>query len=386
MSDEHYLKQELDALVCREPAVFEFIHSCCLDGLWYWDLENPENEWMSPRFWELLGYDPALRKPLSSEWQGIINPADLRQARENFEKHCADPTQPYDLVLRFSHKNSSTVWVRCRGIAIRDSNGKPIRMLGVHTDVTALKRAEEDIRRLASELAASQKELETFSYSVSHDLRAPLRAVDGFSRMVEGDYAGQLDAEGRRMLGIIRGEVGRMGNLLDALLVFSRLSRQPLEPVPVDMHALAQEVFDGLAALEPERKLRFVLSPLPTAIGTLTMIRQVWVNLIGNAIKFTQGREPGEIEIGARDGEEGAPVYYVKDNGVGFDMRFADKLFGIFQRFHRAEEFPGIGVGLALVQHIVHRHGGRVWAEAEVNRGTTVYFTLASRIAIEPSR
>ena len=247
-----------------------------------------------------------------------------------------------------------------------------------NTDVTALKRAEEEVRRLTSELAAAIKELEVFSYSVSHDLRAPLRAVDGFSHMVEEDYAGKLDDDGRRMLGLIRGETQRMGRLIDDLLIFSRLGRQPLEPVPIDMHALAREVFDELAALAPDRKLRFDLHPLPPAVGTLAMIRQVWANLIGNAIKFTQGREPGEIEIGTREGEDGAPVYYVKDNGAGFDMRFAGKLFGIFQRFHGAEEFPGTGVGLALVQRIVHRHGGGIRAEAEVNRGATFYFTLSN--------
>ena len=247
-----------------------------------------------------------------------------------------------------------------------------------NTDVTALKRAEEEVRRLAAELAASNKELETFSYSVSHDLRAPLRSVDGFSRMLAEDYAAKLDDEGRRMLGLVRGEARRMSRLIDDLLVFSRLGRQPLEPVPIDMRALAQEVFDELAALEPGRKLRLDLHPLPPAVGTQAMIRQVWANLIGNAIKFTRGREPGEIEIGTREDGEGGREYYVKDNGAGFDMRFAGKLFGIFQRFHGPEEFPGTGVGLALVQRIVHRHGGTIRAEAEVNRGATFHFTLAN--------
>ncbi len=247
-----------------------------------------------------------------------------------------------------------------------------------NTDVTALERAEAEVRRLTAELAAATNELETFSYSVSHDLRAPLRAVDGFSRMLAEDYAATIDDEGRRMLGLVRGEAQRMSRLIDELLVFSRLGRQPLEPVAIDMHALAQEVFDEQAALVPERKLQLDLQPLPPAVGTLPMIRQLWVNLIGNAIKFTQGREPGEIEIGTRDGADGAAAYYIKDNGAGFDMRFAGKLFGIFQRFHGAEEFPGTGVGLAHVQRIVHRHGGSIRAEAEVNCGTTIHFTLAS--------
>jgi two-component system sensor kinase len=235
---------------------------------------------------------------------------------------------------------------------------------------------ENDIQRLAAELEAARKELEVFSYSVSHDLRAPLRAVDGFSRILVEEYAERLDDDGRRMLGVIRAEALRMGRLIDALLVFSRLGRQEMEQETIDMHELAQAVFDELAAREPERKLQLDLRPLPAACGTRTMIRQVWENLIGNAIKFTKGRQVGEIEIGARDGEDGSPVYYVKDNGAGFDMRLAEKLFGIFQRFHSEEEFPGIGIGLALVQRILHRHGGSIRAEAEVNRGATFSFTL----------
>ena len=235
---------------------------------------------------------------------------------------------------------------------------------------------EQEVQRLVSELEAAKKELDVFSYSVSHDLRAPLRAVDGFSRILVEDYADRLDEDGRRMLGVIRAEAQRMGHLIDALLVFSRLGRQAIELEAIDMHELAQTVFDELAGREPERKLRLDLRPLPAACGTRAMIRQVWENLLGNAIKFTKGREVGEIEIGALEGEDGVPVYYIKDNGAGFDLRLAEKLFGIFQRFHSEEEFPGIGLGLAVVQRILHRHGGSIRAEAEVDRGATFYFTL----------
>jgi PAS domain S-box-containing protein len=237
---------------------------------------------------------------------------------------------------------------------------------------------EQRVRERTAELEAAVKELDAFSYSVSHDLRSPLRAIDGFSRMVAKDYGERLDDEGRRMLGVIRHGAQRMARLIDDLLAFSRLGRQPLQSADIDMHAMARAVFDELAAQEPERKLQLDLHPLPPARGTSPMIEQVWVNLISNAIKFTKEREVGVVEISARAGEDGAPIYSVKDNGAGFDMRYADKLFGVFQRLHSTEEFSGTGVGLALVQRVVQRHGGRVWAEAEVGRGATFHFTLPS--------
>jgi signal transduction histidine kinase len=234
---------------------------------------------------------------------------------------------------------------------------------------------EQRVADRTAQLEAANNELEAFSYSVSHDLRAPLRAIDGYDRILLEDYADRLDDEGRRVLGVISSETHRMGQLVDDLLAFSRMGRQKQEISEIDMTALAQEVFVEHAALAPKRTLQLKLEPLSPARGDRAMLRVVLVNLLSNAIKFTQSRNPAVIEVGSRR-EDGQTVYYVKDNGVGFDMRYASKLFGVFQRLHSAEDFEGTGVGLALVQRIVHRHGGRVWFEAKVNEGAILFFSL----------
>ena len=237
------------------------------------------------------------------------------------------------------------------------------------------KRAEKELIKRTKQLEAANKELEAFSYSVSHDLRAPLRAIDGFSRVMLEDYADKFDDEGKRYLKIIRDNTQKMGQLIEDLLALSRLGRKQMEVSEIDMAKLAKDVFDELKATAPERAIQLDIKTLPFVHGDQSMVRQVFVNLISNSIKFTRPKEKAIIEVDGRtEGNEN--IYYVKDNGVGFDMQYVNKLFGVFQRLHSAEEFEGTGVGLALVQRIIHRHGGRVWAEGKVNEGATFYFTL----------
>jgi light-regulated signal transduction histidine kinase (bacteriophytochrome) len=226
-----------------------------------------------------------------------------------------------------------------------------------------------------AQLEAANKELEAFSYTVSHDLRAPLRAVDGFTRILLEEYAPQFDAEGRRFCGLISNNTRRMGELIDDLLAFSRLGRAKMHPAPVDMASLANATFLELTALSERARIDFHLEPLPPATGDPALLRQVWANLLANAVKFSAKKERPSIEVrGVQQG--GAVVYSIRDNGAGFDMRYVDKLFGVFQRLHNVREFEGTGVGLAIVQRIVHRHGGRVWAEGAPGEGATFYFTL----------
>ena len=284
-----------------------------------------------------------------------------------------------------TRKDGSIIYVSLTISPIKDRAGNIIGASTIARDVTERKRAEEEIKKLDQELKyqimqleAANKELEAFSYSVSHDLRAPLRAIDGFSRILLEDYIENLDEEGKRVLGVIRSNTQKMGQLIDDLLLFSRLGRQELRTSDIDMGRLAKAVSEELKLAVPERKLKFTINTLIPAQGDQAMIRQVFINLLSNAVKFTRPEERAVIEVDGRS-EGNKNVYTVKDNGVGFDMQYVNKLFGVFQRLHSSEEFEGTGVGLAIVQRIIHRHGGRVWAEGKVGEGAIFYFSLPAK-------
>ena len=334
---------------------------------------------LNPAFERILGYSEA--EMLGRPFLDFVHADDVAATRECMAKLDED-----QMVVGFENRylcrDGSFRWFvwNCAPFLEEGSLYASAR------DITEQKRAVDQLQELnrelemrvqqrTTELHASIKELEAFSYSVSHDLRAPLRSVDSFSRIVLDDYAGVLDAEGKRLLGIVRSEAQRMGQLIDDLLSFSRFGRQAMHFTLIDMAELARELFNEMPSEVRQHVKEFHVADLPKAFGDRAMLRQVWHNLIANAVKFTRMQPQAEIRIGGASRECGH-CYFVSDNGAGFDPRYAHKLFGVFQRLHADHEFEGTGVGLALVQRIIQRHGGQVQAEAKPGGGATFHFTL----------
>ncbi|MCL6639570.1 MAG: PAS domain S-box protein [Firmicutes bacterium] len=337
----------------------------------------------SPSVKRVLGYKP--EELAGKRVYDYIHPDDRHLALDTMAKTLKNPGTFLRLELRFRHQNGRWRVLECLVNNLLDHYS--IAGIVVYSrDVTRRKEMEEEIKALNEELErrvaertrqleAANRELEAFCYSVSHDLRAPLRSADGFSQALWEDYYDRLDEQGRDYLQRIRAASRRMGRLIDDLLDLSRVTRCEIFREKVDLSAMAQSIAEELKRTEPERQADFVITPGVTAEADPRLLRVVMENLLGNAWKFTGKHPRARIEFGVTE-ERGETVYYIRDDGAGFDRAYAGKLFGAFQRLHRMDEFPGTGVGLATVQRIIHRHGGRVWAEGAVEQGATFYFTL----------
>jgi PAS domain S-box-containing protein len=334
--------------------------------------------WYNERWYQYTGTTPAQMEVRG--WQSVHDPAALPKVMAQWQQ-ALDSSQPVEMEFPLRGADGQFRTFLTRVHPLKDAAGKVVQWFGIARQQVDQLNAELENRVVerTAQLEAANKELEAFSYSVSHDLRAPLRAVDGFSQAVVEDYGALLPAEGRRQLQVIRESAQQMGQLVDDLLSFSRLSRQPLNCQTVHVE---QQVRQVLADLQPEylrRNVRITIGDLPPCQGDRALVQRVWVNLLSNALKYSSKREHPTLEIGCLH-QDNHNVYFVRDNGTGFDMRYAGKLFGVFHRLHRAEDYEGTGVGLAIVQRVVHRHGGRVWAQAEVDRGATFFFTLEGEI------
>jgi PAS domain S-box-containing protein len=333
------------------------------------------------RFAEMYGVDLAqIEGDALLAFAARIHPDDLPRLSESVERSRREGI-PWRREYRIRHPERGERWIEAHSMPIQEPDGATV-WHGTLTDVTERHEAEARVRSMnadlearvaarTAELQTAVQELEAFSYSVSHDLRAPLRAIDGFSQVVLKDFGPQLPETGQRYLNIIRDSAQKMGQLIDDLLAFSRLGRQAITRRPVDTSMLVREALDTLAPMRQGRIVDVRVGELPPSDCDPAMLRQVWINLLSNALKYTRNRPEARVEVGF-DG----PEFYVRDNGTGFDMKYAHKLFHVFERLHRVDEFEGTGVGLAIVQRIVERHGGAVRVEAAPGQGAAFYFRL----------
>jgi signal transduction histidine kinase len=301
-------------------------------------------------------------------------------------RRAAEQGETYDLEFPFTTSKGRPLWIRTTAQPVYEA-GKVVRVIGNLMDITERKQAEEEICRLnhdleqrvvdrTAQLEAANKELEAFAYSISHDLRAPLRHIDGFIGMLQNKTAATLDDQSRHYTDVIAESARKMGTLIDDLLSFSRMGRNEISKAQIDLNELVRGVIQDSKPETEDRDIQWKIASLPVITGDRTMMRIVMNNLISNALKFTRPRKTAQIEIGCEMKNETEVVIFICDNGVGFDMNYVDKLFGVFQRLHRQEDFEGTGIGLANVRRVISRHGGMTWAEGEVDHGATFYFSL----------
>ena len=347
---------------------------------------TPEGRWLevNQRLCDIVGY--TRDELLAKTFQDITHPDDLGTDLGFVRQMLAGEIQTYTLEKRYWRKDGSLVWINLTVSLVREPAGTPHYFIKVIEDIHARKQAEAALRQLnaeleqrvaarTAELEEANHELDSFSHSVSHDLRAPLRAISGFGQFLGEECASTLDERGLGHLRRMMEAAARMTTLIDDLLQFAHASRSELRRRPVDLSALAQEVVRDLQQAAPERPVQFLCAPGLSISGDVRLLRVVLVNLLGNAWKYTGKAAEPRVEFGRQDGD-GETSFFIRDNGAGFDMQYVDRLFGAFQRLHSMSEFEGTGVGLATVQRILHRHGGKIRAEAQVNEGATFYFTL----------
>ncbi|HNG95578.1 MAG TPA: PAS domain-containing protein, partial [Acidobacteriota bacterium] len=327
-------------------------------GTWHWDIVNDNLAWSDifKKMWDvplsqtIFHYDDFITR-VHPEDRPRINQA-IQLALQN--------KQQYQVEYRIVWRNGEIRYIAAQGICLFNPDGKPLRMEGLVQDITRNKLAAQRIEELNRELAARIEELESFSYSVSHDLRTPLRAIDGFSRVVLEQYGATLPPEAQRYLGLVRNGTKRMSNLIDDLLTLSRVTRQQIKRQKIHQTQLVHQCVDEIREAYPDRTIEVNIADLPTCYSDPVLVKQVWTNLLANAFKYTRSQPEAVIQVGFRETPDGA-AYFVQDNGIGFDMKYVGKLFGVFQRLHSSEEYEGTGVGLAIVRRIVNRLGGRAW-------------------------
>lgn len=396
------------------------------DGIWDWNLITDE-VFFDPHYYLMAGYKVNAFPHQLEEFRQRVHPDDVDYVFKEAEDHLQGRSDQFNVEFRFQKQDGSWLWVQGRGKIIeQDHQGNPTRFIGTHTDISDRKEIEKALERYRTQLEnlvrdrtqkledrvreverlnealtnlledfqkanlkltkttealqESNQELESFTYSVSHDLRAPLRAIEGFSRILMDEYQSEINQEAEHYLNLVRKNAQQMDQLIKDLLELSRLGRKAVRKININPSEMVAELIDAIQEENTQRKIDFVIHDLPACKADPRLLNQVFYNLISNAVKFTQNRENACVEIGAvqdqTQQDENKITYFIKDNGVGFDMTYQGKLFGTFQRLHTEEEFQGTGVGLAIAKRIIDRHGGKIWADGEEGQGATFYFKL----------
>ncbi len=341
----------------------------------YWDWDSKDDRIVSSDMSDVFGLLPG--ESLDGQDYGfrVVHPDDVERHRALIRQAARSGESWHTEFRIIRPRDGNLAWLEEHANARRDPETGSVHISGLVWDITERKRAEEERERLIAKLETANRELEGFTYSASHDLRAPLQAIDGFSAMLKKALDGRLDDEESRRFDVIRANTKKMNHLIDDLLALSRIGRAEISCKPLNMHKLTESVWHQIREAHPELEVVLKIGELPEVLGDASLIWQVLSNLLTNAVKFTRKRETAVIEIGGGT-QDSECFYYVRDNGAGFDMAYYDKLFGVFQRLHSESEYEGTGVGLAIVQRIIHRHGGRVWAEGEPGKGAMFYFSL----------
>ncbi|MEO0370830.1 MAG: ATP-binding protein [Pseudomonadota bacterium] len=377
--ERHYLEIELNDLIASGTGAWEFLQQGSLDGVWYWDLDYPETGWLSPEFWRLLGVDPTHPDHDPIIWQDLIFPEDLALEFENFEKHCADPDHPYDQILRYRHVDGSTIWVRCRGMAIRDNTGRPVRMLGAHNDLTAVKRAEQEAQLEKARLQLANEELTAFAYGVSHDLKSPSRTA--LQLVEEGLLTdeGNLTEEQRELFEGAAITLERMQLLISDLLDYGVLVDQKAEEETVRLTDVVADVIMDLKATISEVDASVQITALPIISGYRSQMWMLVQNMIANAITYRCKGVPPVIRINSGPEQGGMVPIHFEDNGCGIPNDQFDKIFGIFTRLHRQDEIPGSGVGLAVCKRVALNHEATISVTSTVGAGSRFTLSIPKR-------
>lgn len=366
---EYYLKDELYELIKTDDKIFSFIQDSALDGLWYWDLENMEEEWMNNKFWSTLGYDPNDMPHKASSWQDIINKEDLETALTNFQKHLEDPNHPYDQVVRYTHKDNSTVWIRCRGLAIRDKDGKPIRMLGAHTNITTTKQNEEALKDSLSLANERNDRLKNFAFIVSHNLKS--HSIN-LKMLLEAFITENTELQNDDIVKMLTKSADKLNESIDHLADIINIQKQAdLYLARVNLREAIETAIET-QAMELEKheiKWSIQVDSSLTVLGVEAYLESIFLNLISNCVKYFRKDADSYVSIYTNEIKDNMIEIVVEDNGLGIDLsKYRQKLFGMYKTFHNHENSKGIG--LFITKNQIEAIGGSILAESEVNKGT----------------